>query len=132
MMVICPYCSHPAKSATGADIYPHLPEIAHKQFYRCQPCNAWVGCHDGTDKPLGRLADAELRMAKRQCHALFDPLWKRRMVISDCKKQVARGLGYAWLARELGIDAKDCHIGMFDLPTCRRVIAICAPYARPS
>jgi hypothetical protein len=35
-----------------------------------------VGCHKGTTKPLGRLADAELREWKKRAHAAFDPVWQ--------------------------------------------------------
>lgn len=41
----------------------------------------------------------------------------------------ARALAYRWLAGQLGIDAKDCHVGIFDDDTCRRAIAICEPFA---
>ncbi|MFB5268120.1 zinc-finger-containing protein [Paenibacillus enshidis] len=40
--------------------------------------HAYVGVHDGTDIPLGRLANRELRELKKQCHALFDPVWKNK------------------------------------------------------
>lgn len=50
-------------------------------------------------------------------HAAFDPIWK-----SGQKK---RGSAYAWLCDRLGIDKKDCHIGMFDVDMCKRVVAAC-------
>lgn len=69
---------------------------------------------DGT-LPLGRLANAELRQAKRAAHAAFDPLWQSR--------RMSRRSAYAWLAQQLGIAVEDCHIGMFDTESCQRVIA---------
>lgn len=103
-------------------------DLREKHFYRCSPCKAWVGCHPGTKTPLGRLANAELREWKSKAHAAFDPLWKRKMA-SGVKKREARGAGYAWLADQLGIKHEDCHVGMFDVPTCQRVVEICAPYS---
>jgi hypothetical protein len=50
-------------------------------------------------------------------HAAFDPVWK-----SGAKK---RGSAYAWLADELGMGKKDCHIGMMDVADCRRVVDAC-------
>ncbi len=64
---------------------------------------------DGTD-PLGRLANAELRLEKRKAHAAFDPLWK--------SGQMTRRDAYAWLSEATGIDADRCHIGMMDVSDC--------------
>lgn len=131
---ICPYCDQPSKLVTGADIYPHRRDLRKLKFWHCKPCKAWVGCHrpnrkfgyDGT-QPLGRLANAELRKAKSAAHAAFDPLWRGKMQ-RDGKGQVeARNAGYAWLSEQLGVGVDDCHIGMFDVETCERVVAVCTP-----
>lgn len=71
--------------------------------------------YDGT-QPLGRLAGARLRKAKSQAHAAFDPLWR--------DGEMDRNQAYAWLAGELGIEPEDCHIGEFDVDTCKRVVAL--------
>lgn len=127
----CPYCGSIAALVGGLDIYPWRHDLAHKKFYRCQICpDAYVGCHDGTENPLGRLADSKLRLAKSHAHAVFDPLWERKMERDGLKKGEARGKAYVWLAGQLGIDPKDCHIGMMDVETCMRVVVICRPYAR--
>ena len=128
----CPYCQAPATLTTGAIIYPHIRDLADKPIWACMPCKAWVGCHPGTQMPLGRLADAELRTAKQAAHNAFDPLWKGKIRRDGCSKRNARGAGYAWLAKQLGIPGEDCHIGMFDVETCRRVAEICRhPSRRP-
>lgn len=113
----CDYCQHPAELVTGADIYPHRPDLADKSIWRCVTCAALVGCHPGTDEPLGRLANAELRKAKIAAHAAFDPVWK--------SKRMRRGEAYRWLSKELGIPLEQTHIGMFDVETCRRVVEAC-------
>lgn len=123
----CPYCRSVSEKVHGGMIYQHRPDLAHKTFYRCEPCSAWVGCHPGTAVPLGRLANAELRAAKSAVHAAFDPLWKAKMRKENCSKHEARGKGYQWLASQLGIEAKDCHIGMFDVGLCERAVAACRP-----
>jgi hypothetical protein len=119
----CPYCDRPARLVKGRAIYPHRPDLAHRNFWRCDPCDAHVGCHNnGTkDKPLGRLANAELRRAKQAAHAAFDPLWK-----SGAMK---RKEAYAWLAESLGIAEQNTHIGMFDVDSCRAVVAVVAAHA---
>jgi len=57
----CDYCQQQAKLVTGDIIYPHRPDLYSKKIWHCEPCRAWVGTHKGTVKPLGRLANAELR-----------------------------------------------------------------------
>lgn len=112
--VVCPYCGADAKLVSGVTVYPHRPDLAAKRFYECEPCDARVGVHDGTFKPLGRLANAELRAAKMRAHTAFDPLWR----FGSMKRKAA----YAALAAQLGIEPKDCHIGEFDVAMCERVI----------
>lgn|SRR4030065_715298 len=116
--IICPYCWKPAALVTGDVVYPHRPDLGEKNFYMCYPCSAYVGCHPGTTKPLGRLANAELRKAKQAAHSAFDPLWKK----SGKQKRKA---AYTWLASQLDIHVNDCHIGMFDVEMCRRVVEAC-------
>lgn len=130
MACTCDYCSKPAELVGGDVIYPHRPDLADKKFWLCRFCDAYVGCHrsgawteagisDGT-MPLGRLANAELRLAKSQAHAAFDPLWRKGVL--------SRSAAYAWLSRELGVPKNKCHIGMFDTQTCRRVVQLCGEY----
>jgi hypothetical protein len=115
--VACPYCEQSAVLVTGAVIYPRLPELADKAFYRCAPCEAHVGCHPGTTTPLGGLANKELRMARIAAHQAFDGLWR--------VGRMKRGHAYQWLASQLGIDQAVCHIGQFDVAQCQRVVDAC-------
>jgi hypothetical protein len=113
----CPYCMETARLVDGITIYPHRPDLREKNFYQCAPCDAYVGCHPGTSNPLGRLASAELRAARRDAHTAFDHIWKS----GGMKRRDA----YAWLSGALGIDENKCHIGMFDVADCRLVIEVC-------
>ncbi|WP_218065758.1 zinc-finger-containing protein [Escherichia coli] len=118
-MTICDYCGNKAALVTGRKIYPHRPDLYSLQFWHCEPCKAWVGCHKNSDAhPLGRLANAELRLAKSAAHREFDPLWK--------SGGMTRKQAYQWLSKQLGIPVENCHIGMFDVATCQRVQAVCA------
>lgn len=92
--------------------------------YACLPCDARVGCHHGTVTPLGRLANAELRAAKMRAHDAFDPLWRRKAKRYGMNRHEARSRGYEWLAACLGIPVEKCHIGMFDVATCDRVVEL--------
>lgn len=121
----CDYCGKPSELVTGAQLYPNHPNFATQPYYKCWPCEAWVGCHDGTLAPLGRLANKELRMHKGFAHAAFDPLWKRKADKDCISRGHARSKGYKWLAKSLGIEGKDCHIGMFDVAQCKEVVRLC-------
>lgn len=119
---ICPYCGAASSLVSGDYIYPHRPDLAAKQFYFCanQHPAAYVGCHGTGKKPLGRLADAELRKMKKAAHGAFDPIWKTN--------RMKRKQAYRWLAEKLNIPPEQCHIGMFDVATCKRVVEICQAF----
>jgi hypothetical protein len=36
---------------------------------------------------------------------------------------------YGWLANQLGLSRDDCHIGMFDVAQCERVVRVCTQVA---
>lgn len=93
-------------------------------------CDAYVGCHPKTRNPLGRLANSELRIAKSAAHKLFDGLWKAKIRRDKVSKSRARGAGYKWLSEKLGVNPKECHIGMMDLDLCTKVVDVCKPYVR--
>lgn len=112
--VFCPYCGNRAEYVDSAVVYGR----SYGMIYLCRNCMAYVGVHKGTDKPLGRLANAELRHWKKRAHAAFDPLWQR-----GCFRG-RRSNAYAWLAQKMGLPIKQTHIGMFDVSECRRVIQI--------
>src|SRR5690349_1108918 len=106
--VRCPYCGDAAKLVNGSVIYPNREDLAEKLLWYCgPPCNAYVGCHPGTNKPLGTLANAELRRARMATHSIFDPLWKTG--------KFTRKGAYAWLMKQMNLTKYNCHIAKFDL-----------------
>lgn len=113
--VICDYCGKPAQFVDSAIVYHGH---SYGMIYYCHDCNAWVGCHKDSDAPLGRLANAELRNWKRGAHAVFDPLWRRRIIGNRQK-------AYAWLSEQMGLPPEKTHIGMFDVDQCKQVIRLC-------
>lgn len=116
MKVICQYCGQAAKLVTGEIIYPSRKDLHANKFYHCKPCDAYVGCHKGTTQPFGTLSNSELRFARRKAHLHFDGVWK--------SGNLTKGQAYKHLAKLLNIDSRDCHIGMFDLDTCRNVVTL--------
>lgn len=109
---LCPYCKGEPMLRDSNVVYGR----SYGPIWYCEPCNAWVGCHPGTNDPLGRLANATLREAKKRAHEAFDQIWK--------KKIMSRTAAYAWLSRRLGIPKKYTHIGMFNVETCSKVITL--------
>ena len=63
------------------------------------------------------MANRNLRQAKMAAHTAFDPLWRNGAQ--------HRRRAYAWLAEQLDIAEQDCHIGLFDIEICHRVVAVC-------
>jgi hypothetical protein len=110
----CPYCNSPVLLKDSAFLYHG---ISYGLVYVCSKypvCDAYVGVHKSTRKPLGRLANAELREWKMRAHAYFDPLWK--------SKRYTRTRAYAIVSDMLGKPLWETHIGMFDVQDCKDLI----------
>jgi hypothetical protein len=120
----CRYCGEPAQLLNlGQAGYPYSRDYG--PAWVCPPCGAWVGCHPGTTKALGGLANAELRGWKMQAHAAFDPLWAAKMRRDGCSKGRARRAGYAWLAAQMGLPVERTHIGYMNVEECKKVVEVC-------
>lgn len=91
-------------------------EYGNGRVYKCTGCDAYVGVHTGTEIPLGRLANKELRQLKSKCHSLFDPAWK--------EKKIKRRQAYSILAYKMSIPVNECHFGWFDKDLLNKAINI--------
>lgn len=136
-VVTCDYCGGTATLMLSSAKLYRGRDFGPVWFCGCEASGggAWVGTHINSPihKPLGRLANADLRKAKQAAHAAFDPLWKARQMRDKREgkkgsKNHARGDGYYWLSQQLGIRFEDCHIGMFDVAMCQRVVQVCTPF----
>ncbi|MGI9484760.1 MAG: zinc-finger-containing protein [Geminicoccaceae bacterium] len=77
MTATCLHCGGDCGLTEGVEIYPHRPDLADKQIWKCDPCQATVGCHPGTLNPLGHAADEPTRKARSNLHDLrLDLIWK--------------------------------------------------------
>lgn len=125
----CSYCQVEVPLLNHGDAgYPYYSDYG--PTYVCVPCGAWVGCHKGTTRALGGLANAELRAAKVAAHAVFDPLWQGKIRRDKCSKTVARRAGYKWLSEQLQIPVKKTHIGYMSLEECKKVIEVCGKFRK--
>lgn len=122
----CPYCGAEVVLTDAINIYHCRKSEDWGKVWVCSnypECDAYVGCHKGTDIPLGRLANARLRTLKAEAHKQFDPLWRSGLM--------SRKEAYKWLADMLGIPLEDCHIGLFDVRVCQKVIHLCRKQHNP-
>lgn len=115
----CDYCTRPTWLIAG-----HAVKAEGGVVWACFECDAWIDIHPDSAKlkPMGRLANAELRAAKHTAHEAFDELWKWGIM--------SRPDAYAWLSEEMGLPLAACHIGWFDVTDCKRVVAIMRDFER--
>lgn len=111
----CCLCGGKVECVSNGEIYGR-PYGAWPWVYRCCNCGAYVGLHPFTALPLGTLADARTRDARKRAKALFQPIWEGG--------SMTRTEAYAWLAAHLDIPFAACHFGWFDADMCNRVTAI--------
>lgn len=109
--VSCPYCNKLSELVDSSEVYGK----SYGYMYICWDCKAYVGCHKGTVKPLGTLANAELRDLRKQCHAAFDPIWQ--------SGKTRRKKAYKELSLLLGIPVQETHFAMFDKSRCLEALS---------
>lgn len=93
------------------------------QLYICDRypvCDAYVGVHKDTLKPLGTLANKALRAKRQQAHEVFDILWTSGLM--------EKSQAYKWMQARFSLSEKQAHIGMFTEPMCDALIAACEEY----
>lgn len=106
-----------ARLVTGEEIYPHRSDLYEKTFWKCDTCGNYVGCHPNSDnKPLGFIPSAEVRKARREIHAILDPLWR--------SKKIRRVAAYKYISNRVGYDYHNGELR--DIGEARKVYKIVA------
>ena len=108
----CPYCLNLAEWVENKAIYGKNYGKS-VMIYLCRPCNAYVGCHNNTRKPLGTMANAETRAWRKKAHEKFDVLWR------GTAKRMNRAKAYGLLQSHFGFAV---HIGESDVEMCKNII----------
>jgi ssDNA-binding Zn-finger/Zn-ribbon topoisomerase 1 len=111
----CPYCDGLTQLRDNIIIYKTK---SYGMAYVCEnypDCDAYVGCHPGSSKPLGTLADAELRRWRNKTHAELDPLWKGPL------RKMSRNKAYELGAKLLNV--KEFHVGWCELEDCKTLVS---------
>ena len=68
-----------ARLTDGLECYPHRSDLATLNFWKCDTCGNFVGCHNKSSsptKPLGCIPTPEIKAARKRIHAVIDPLWQ--------------------------------------------------------
>ncbi len=99
MTIYCTGCEIDveARLTSGAEMYPHRPELASLPFWIHDECGAFVGTHHKAKsglRPLGFLATKEVKRWRMMIHQLLDPMWQNGLI--------KRKHAYARLSKALG------------------------------
>lgn len=111
----CPYCGAAVVLRSADGIY--RTNERDMKLYVCSnypQCDAYVRVHAGTNKPVGTLANQELRALRKIAHSYFDRLYKTGIM----SKQDA----YRWLSDLLQAPLSEAHIGYLGEYYCKQVI----------
>ena len=117
---LCPYCGSFVEFKDSSVVYG----ISYGMIYICSnypKCDAYVGVHKGTNKPLGSLARRYLRELRKECHEKFDTYWKGKGKDIQETREVRKD-SYRWLASVMGISRKKAHIAKFDENQCLELL----------
>ena len=112
----CPQCNREAVLRTAAEVFGVGTKIKG-HFWTCprHPLHDYtVGCHPGTYKPLGELANKETRGWRARAHASFDGLWQNG--------HMTRTEAYTWMKRSMGLAEAKAHIACMDVKQCKDLI----------
>lgn len=106
--VPCPYCKGEAELMDSIAVY----RKSYGPIYACLPCDAYVGCHKGTEKPLGIPAKPNLRQQRKIAHGIIDTYWRTKMFT---RKRV-----YEAVKEAMDIPWEQNHVAMWDIKTAMR------------
>jgi len=109
----CPYCLNQAEWVENKEVYGKNYGKS-VMIWLCRKCDAYVGCHQNTRKPLGTMANKELRTFRKETHKVFDVAWRN--------KTITRDKAYGFLKSRFGFDV---HIGEANIELCKKIIELC-------
>ncbi len=118
----CPFCCSRVSLIDSAQVFG----CSYGFIYLCDAypnCDARVGCHPSSIKPLGTLADKELRRWRSLAHRHFDPLWQSGVFSS-------RQSAYKWLSKAMRLPLDKTHVAMFDIQQCQKAISLVEGFRR--
>lgn len=119
----CPYCNKEAQWVSNEAIYGFRVGRSYMIWW-CQPCDSRVGCHNNTKKPLGTMANANLRVLRVKAHREFDKMWQHGEsgIVSrkEAYKILTSGMAYLGMIK----DGEEAHIGQMNIDQCKAVMEL--------
>jgi len=110
----CPFCFIEAVWVENKEIYGKNYGKSY-MCWLCKDCDAYVGCHNNTKKPLGIMANAETRQYRMKVHKNIDKLWKSGII---SRKEL-----YKEITKKLGLK-KQYHTGYADIKMCKQLLEL--------
>lgn len=111
----CPYCGSKVVYRSADGIYHD--NSRGTMLYVCSKypeCDAYVRVHEGTNIPVGTMADYKLRTLRRTAHYYFNQLYKS----GTMSKEDA----YQWLAYLISASLSQAHIEYLGEYYCQQVV----------
>lgn len=111
----CPYCGGKIVLRSADGIYKDNSKGV--MLYVCSnypACDAYVRVHEGTMKPVGTLANGNLRKLRNTAHHYFNKLYESGVMTKD--------EAYSWLAYMISAPKSQAHIGYLGEYYCNVVI----------
>jgi len=119
-IVKCPYCGAYAMRRPASVVYGDAARTENGYLFVCSrwpACDAYVSAHLKSGRPMGTLANGDLRHKRILAHKALDEFRKRR--------HIEKWEAYLWLQSKLGLGKEQTHIAMFSEYRCDQVIALC-------
>lgn len=107
MEIYCCGCAQTkaVRLTNGSEIYPHRKDLYELPFWVCDSCGNFVGCHHKTKertKPLGVIANSEIKKARQHIHRILDPLWESgKFKRKEIYRKLSDRLGYEYHTAEI-------------------------------
>ena len=131
----CPYCGSLATLRPASVIHGLSDISAGTYLYVCRrwpACDAYVSAHDRTHRPMGTLANGDLRHTKQPLGTLANgDLRHKRILAHHALHSVQTQLGmnrdqsYRWLQTQMGLPGDQVHIAKCGDYRCEQIIRIC-------
>lgn len=116
----CPYCGAPVVCRPASTVYRNALRQKGSYLYLCSrypACDAYVSAHKKDRRPMGTLADGNLRHKRILAHRALEKLRQER--------HMEKWAVYVWLQGKLKMEPEQVHIGMFSEQMCDQVISLC-------
>ena len=137
---VCSHCSRECRLTDGAEIYRNRHDLWSLNFWICDTCDAYVGCHKPGDNcrgsnangtlPLGTAANKELRILRHKIHRLVDPFWEKSNNKRGHRQELYAHLTHFGHHKKLIHDGETFHVSTLTLESAQRFYDLFDEFAR--